>query len=558
MRDMSRSLWPRLAAVALAALVAVPTAASAAAKITIINGDGPGEGFNDPTVVAPVGGNPGTTRGQQRLIAFQFGADRWGETLDSNVEIKVLAFFDPLGANVLGQAGANFILRDFGPDSLPGFPGPAFTGTWYFQALADKLAGRDLVDFYGLPGEPQIVAQFSSDFSFYLGLDNNHGAQNDLIAVVLHELGHGLGFANAMSEATGATPDGLPDIYQRYTLDTTTGKLWSDLTTNAERQQAALKVDKTVWVGARSVNAVPTTLALGRPEITVNSPAAIAGTARIGSAAFGPVLSSAISNSVVLANDGVGATADACEPLVNGAAVAGKIALVDRGTCTFVVKVKTAQNAGAVAVIVANNVAADPPPGMAGVDPTITVTSVMISQALGNSIKGQLAGGVSVTLALDLSQRAGADPNGLPQLYATNPVQSGSSISHWDTIAFPNQLMEPAINPDLTHEVVVPYDMTLTLLRDIGWFVDANVDGVEDATVILGTCNTGTADVVLSNGASLSEMARVWFRDCAEGAKNHGQFVSCVSHATNDAKKAGLITGAQKGAIQSCAGSGTN
>ena len=310
----------------------------------------------------------------------------------------------------------------------------------------------------------------------------------------------------------------LPDVYQHYTLDTTTGKLWSDLTTNAERQQAALKVDKTVWVGERAVNAVPTTLSFGRPEITVNSPVVIAGTSRIGAAAFGPPLSGAISNGVILADDGVGATADACEPLGNAAAIAGKIALVDRGTCTFAIKVKNAQNAGAVAVLVANNVAADPPPGMAGVDPTITITSVLISQALGNSIKGQLAVGVAVTLALDLSQRAGADPNGLPQLYATNPVQAGSSISHWDSIAFRNLLMEPAINPDLTHELIPPFDMSVPLLRDIGWFADANLDGTADATVILGSCNTGTADVVLSNGASLGEQARLWFRECAEGA----------------------------------------
>jgi len=40
---------------------------------------------------------------------------------------------------------------------------------------------------------------------------------------------------------------------------------------------------------------------------------------------------------------------------------------------------------------------------------------------------------------------------------------------------------------------------------------------------------------------------------CAEGARNHGKFVSCVSHLTNQLKKVGTITGQQKGAIQSCA-----
>jgi hypothetical protein len=39
---------------------------------------------------------------------------------------------------------------------------------------------------------------------------------------------------------------------------------------------------------------------------------------------------------------------------------------------------------------------------------------------------------------------------------------------------------------------------------------------------------------------------------CAAGPSNHGQFVSCVSHLTNHLKKAGAISGQQKGAIQSC------
>ncbi len=40
---------------------------------------------------------------------------------------------------------------------------------------------------------------------------------------------------------------------------------------------------------------------------------------------------------------------------------------------------------------------------------------------------------------------------------------------------------------------------------------------------------------------------------CADGAKNHGQFVKCVAHATNDLMKGGVITGKEKGAIMSWA-----
>src|SRR5262245_54743017 len=97
------------AACASSLLLAVATTAQAAATITILNNDAAGEGFNDPTVAAPVGGNAGTTLGQQRLIAFQNAADIWGAQLNSTVPITILANFDPLPCNetsaVLGSAG---------------------------------------------------------------------------------------------------------------------------------------------------------------------------------------------------------------------------------------------------------------------------------------------------------------------------------------------------------------------------------------------------------------------------------------------------------------------
>jgi len=66
-------LW-RLCAALAATLLAGPLHA---ATITIVNADGAGEGFNDPTPAAPVGGNPGTTVGAQRLYVFQYAASIW-------------------------------------------------------------------------------------------------------------------------------------------------------------------------------------------------------------------------------------------------------------------------------------------------------------------------------------------------------------------------------------------------------------------------------------------------------------------------------------------------
>ena len=73
------------------ALLVPAHSASAAATITIVNVNAPGVGFNDPTPAAPVGGNPGTTVGDQRLNAFTHAAGIWGGTLDSSVEIFIQA-----------------------------------------------------------------------------------------------------------------------------------------------------------------------------------------------------------------------------------------------------------------------------------------------------------------------------------------------------------------------------------------------------------------------------------------------------------------------------------
>src|SRR5437867_12972403 len=80
-----------------------------AATVTIVNQDGPNEGFNDPTAASPVGGNPGTTIGAQRLYVFQYAANLWGSILPSSITIRVAAQFNPLSctttSGVLGSAG---------------------------------------------------------------------------------------------------------------------------------------------------------------------------------------------------------------------------------------------------------------------------------------------------------------------------------------------------------------------------------------------------------------------------------------------------------------------
>jgi len=104
----------------------------------------------------------------------------------------------------------------------------------------------------------------------------------------------------------------------------------------------------------------------------------------------------------------------------------------------------------------------NPPLFMPGVDPTITIPSGRITQALGNTIKAALPG-VAVRLQSNIAQRAGADPTN-PRVFlnATNPL---GSIPHWDPIAFPSMLMEAIRNADMQHRP----DLTENVFEDIGW-----------------------------------------------------------------------------------------
>ena len=72
--------------------------------------------------------------------------------------------------------------------------------------------------------------------------------------------------------------------------------------------------------------------------------------------------------------------------------------------------------------------------------------------------------------------------------------------------------MEPAINPNLTHSLIAPFDMTLAEMHDMGWFTDANLDGTPDQTVLLNGCDTTLGDDFIGNGALLADQARVWYR----------------------------------------------
>jgi hypothetical protein len=319
--------------------------------VTIRVNDAPDQGFNDPTSVPEAPDNPGgSTLGGQRLAAMRWAAGIWAADLGSTVEINVESAFveldcDPDDGAVLAAAGAQFLFFDF--------PNAPRQGTWYHGALAESLANENLSNTEdGFPlNAGDLIVTFNSqidegclapEFRYYYGLDGNTPARQVSFAMVaLHEMAHGLGFTNFVNGASGSLPSfpGIPPMPDIYTVFTFDNDI---------------RLHWNVMTDAE------------RRSSAVNT------------------------DRVVW--DG---------PQTTGAAP-DFLDVVDRGTCLFNEKVKNAKNAGAVSVIVVNNLPHGLPP-MGGDDSTITSPSAGISQADGNHIKGAL--GLTLTSTRRASRR---------------------------------------------------------------------------------------------------------------------------------------------------------
>ena len=465
----------------LAALLAAAlNAAAGTGRVLILNSDKPGIGFNDPKPVDPVGGNSGTTLGEQRLNVFNEAARRWQNSLDTNVDILVTATFAPIrggcaaGEAVLGQAGPLYWKHSFA--NAPR------ANVWYPAALANKFAGSDLE-----PSTNDIMAQFNgdvdlpsclsdSDSDWYYGFDGNKGNDIDLFVVVLHELGHGLGLAGAGAEFT----QNRPTVYDTHMLDQLAGLRWDQMSPE-QRRISVTNTGNLVWDGenvranaARFLNPVTT--------LTITQPAPVARNYDIGTAGFGPsTRTAAMSGKIVLALDGANAdgptTTDGCTALTNPDQINGNVALIDRGgpaepPCTFVKKALNAQAAGATGVIIVDNRRETcVPPSLGGTSEAVRIPVISVTQDDGAALKTQLTSNAQVSglLRIDPTLLGGATAEGYIRLYAPCTAEPGSSTYHWDVMASPNLLMEPNISSDLLHGL----DLTLFQMLDLGWTLPA-------------------------------------------------------------------------------------
>lgn len=436
-----------------------------------------GTGFDSKTPVTPVGGNPGTTLGEQRMNAFKHALDIWGEVITSEVPIVVDISFARLDA----CNGSSIVLGQAGPATMAQVYNPVVddASMWHPIGLANALEGTDL-----FPEFPDIVAEFNSaldencvpGLKWYYGYDGKAGADEDFVAVILHEIGHGLGFASVADEA-GQFFDEDPDIFARFQYDLTAKKRWDQMTAN-ERALSAINPRGLVWSGPNVKREAAKFLSAGNPSLKV-APAIAGLSGRLSEQSIGPRLPAAgVSGTLVVPSPVHG-----CDPPTNAAQIAGNIALVDpiRGgaRCHSLQAQVYMEAAGAKAVLAIDTAASDPPLPIYGEYGPNFPAPQMVPVFSVTAADGQLltaAAGSSVTLSPSAMQLVGADEGNALYLFAINPYQGGSSVSHWDTFARRNLLMEPASSPDLEGT-----DITRFLMQDIGWSIcgDGSQDGEE-------------------------------------------------------------------------------
>lgn len=156
---------------------------------------------------------------QEAITAFEFALSIWSEHISSDVPIKVNANWIELDGNTLGSAR---------PSQVVQVSGAGEPNTWYTLAQLSALTGqaiREQLDDVEYDIDMNVQCDYND---WYFGTDANVPEnKSDFVTVVLHEIGHGLGFLGSMAgdNDTETAEWGVgnnevnPLIYDRFTVD---------------------------------------------------------------------------------------------------------------------------------------------------------------------------------------------------------------------------------------------------------------------------------------------------------------------------------------------------
>ena len=162
--------------------------------------------------------NDGSQWPSQAQTAFEYAMGIWETHLQSEIPIRINASWTPRDGNVLGSAGPTLVARPLNGEE----------DTFYSIAQASAMSGVDQLEGNNFGEEHDINISMNCNFSdWYYGTDaNTPSGLIDFVTVVLHEIGHGIGFIGSMGVnednqigSYGIGNNNWPLIYDRFTED---------------------------------------------------------------------------------------------------------------------------------------------------------------------------------------------------------------------------------------------------------------------------------------------------------------------------------------------------
>ena len=128
--------------------------------------------------------------------AIEYAGKIWGAYIVSSLPIKVeVRWYDFGDLNNLATARSTGFIFAFDPEN----PAPFQANTWYPKSLGESLIEQHIGD----ENSPDIIVRINSAFLWYTKTDGNVlPGHYDLVSIMLHEIGHGLGFTSSARTET--------------------------------------------------------------------------------------------------------------------------------------------------------------------------------------------------------------------------------------------------------------------------------------------------------------------------------------------------------------------
>ncbi|MGC2063325.1 MAG: PKD domain-containing protein [Thermodesulfovibrionales bacterium] len=198
--------------------------------------------------------------------AFDYAVSIWATQISSSVPVVIEACWaSSFTGNILGHGGAT--------GNYYGNMGMPFVDTFYPVALINAVRGNDLMN----GAEAEIAVAFNMNYSWYYGTDGNTpSGKIDFVSVVLHEIGHGLGFSGTMRISSGLGSWGWgvskPGIYDRFTENGAgQGLINTGIFSNSSAVLAAQLTGGSIYFDGQNANAANT--ANGQGPVKLYAPA---------------------------------------------------------------------------------------------------------------------------------------------------------------------------------------------------------------------------------------------------------------------------------------------